>query len=314
MLRLAIKLGILLAPFLIFFTWAEFRLSSMPNSYSQKLSLLEKTATNIEVLVLGSSHALYGINPSLFRYAGINMAQHAQSVYYDTKILLRWGSRLPRLKLVIFPISYFSLEWRPEGVVDRTVFYRRYYDISSPLDWSQLQLHRFSIFATYGLKSSIDCLFSGLPPKELLDSSLTDTGWLPGDRKDISTNQGMYDTNGVERVHYHESVMDDKYKNQNIAYLRQPLTWCKNNQIIAVFITTPVTRSYFKYIDKKRSASMKETIHQLCIEYGANYFDFESDGRFTQQDFQDIDHLNSTGAGKFSAIIDREVLAPLIKQ
>ena len=87
MLRLAIKRGILLAPFLIFFTWAEFRLSSMPNSYSQKLSLLEKTATNIEVLVLGSSHALYGINPSLFRYAGINMAQHAQNALV-TKLVL----------------------------------------------------------------------------------------------------------------------------------------------------------------------------------------------------------------------------------
>jgi len=313
MLRLAIKLGILIAPFLIFFAWAECKLSSMPNEYSKKSYLLEKASTNIEVLILGSSHTAHGVDPFFFHYCGFNMANHFQSLYYDAKILLRWGHCLPKLKLVIFSASYFSLEVNPDQATCRAVFYSRFYNIPPPVRRLWPELRYFSIFTAYGMRSSIDSLLRDLPPEEIADSSTTNTGWMPINHSMPGSDQVVNDENGIARVHQHEATMENIYIKLNISYLREAISWCKSNNVKAVFITTPFYKTYTDHINQKRFALMQDSIHKLCSEYSACYFDFSSDARFTEGDFDDVDHLNSQGARKLSEIVDREVLDPLLK-
>ena len=211
MLRFFVKLGILFASFLIFFAWAECRLSSMPSNYSVKRTLLEKNLTNIEVLVLGNSQTEGGIDPSLLAYHGLNMALGGESTYYDTQILLKWGRHLPRLKSVILPASYFLLEGNPKGPAERSVFYSRYYNIPpAQRRWLHPELHYFSLFATLGTQRSIDCLLKNRPHESVNPSGFTDAGWRSSDNR-LSTDQVANVMSGVDEVLYHESFMDKKY-------------------------------------------------------------------------------------------------------
>jgi DltD protein len=317
MLRLAIKLGILLAPFVIFFTWAEITLTALPNTFSKKVTLLERTSTNIEVLVLGNSQEVDGIDPSRFHYHGFNMASDAQSLYEDTRILLRWGSSLSRLKLVMFPADYVSLEYPPEGGAHgaRQVFYNRYYHILPPLSRLRPELYYFSLVATYGIRPSIYSLLRGQPPEDVSASSTTDTGFvrIAGC---LSTNDVETDRTAAVMVQAHEAQMEKKYITSNVAYLREALTWCKSKNVKVVFITTPVYKSYSDHIDMKRFTLMQESIQNLCLEYGADYFNFRSDNRFAhaRTDFRNSNHLNPQGARIFSEIVDQEVLDSLLKR
>ena len=270
MLRFFAKLGILLVPFLIFLAWAEYKLSSMPNSYSKKLTLLEKNSTSIEVLVLGSSHTAHAINPAFWHYHGFVMAHRAQSVYQDTQILLCSGIRLPKLKLVIFPASYFSLELNPEGLVNLNIFYSRHYHIPLPMRHLRPSLQNFCMVAKYGIHSSIVRLFEGFPADDFSDpSTVADNGWIPRDRH-LSTDPTINDRYAVEQVQYHESSMENKYINLNTSYWQQALTWCKSNNVKAVFITTPVHKFYTDHLDKKRFNLMQVSVRKLAPNTAQN--------------------------------------------
>jgi hypothetical protein len=308
MLRLAIKFGILLAPFVIFFAWAEFALTALPNKFSKKAALLARTSTDIEVLVLGNSQEVDGIDPSHFHYHGFNMASDGQSLYEDTRIILRFGSSLSRLRLVMFPADYVSLESPPEGWGQgaRQVFYNRYYHIRPPLSRLRLELHYFSLVATYGIRPSIDSLLRGQPPEDVSASNTTDTGFvrIAGS---LSTNAVETDRAAAVMVQAHEAQMEQKYIKENVAYLREALTWCKSKNVKVVFITTPVYKSYSDHIDTKRFTLMQESIQNLCTEYSAYYFNFRSDNRFAdaRSDFRNSNHLNPQGARIFSEIVDQ---------
>ena len=80
MRRSIIKFLIFISPVFLFFGWWEHQLARMPNSYNTKARLIEYAAPDCEVLVLGSSHEYFGINPSFFTQKGFNMANVSQTL------------------------------------------------------------------------------------------------------------------------------------------------------------------------------------------------------------------------------------------
>jgi hypothetical protein len=52
-------------------------------------------------------------------------------------------------------------------------------------------------------------------------------------------------------------------------------------------------------------------MNDLCLKYNAEYFDYFKDSRFTKGDFYDNDHLNYIGAGKFSRILDQDIVSKI---
>ena len=50
----------------------EILLENIPNDYSFKKEYLDENSDSIEILVLGSSHSYYGINPIYFHLRAFN--------------------------------------------------------------------------------------------------------------------------------------------------------------------------------------------------------------------------------------------------
>jgi hypothetical protein len=87
----------------------EVAFRAIPNDYKLKRHYLDKNALQIETLILGSSHALYGINPEYFTTKTFNGSNISQSINYDYQIIKKYEKDLKNLKTLILPLSYFTL-------------------------------------------------------------------------------------------------------------------------------------------------------------------------------------------------------------
>src|SRR5258707_792757 len=95
---------------LALFAVLEYKLAKIPNAYARKEALLTSQAKDVEVLVLGSSHAYYAIDPEQFGRKAFNAAYIAQDLYYDSRIALKHLDAMPKLRQGIVPISDSTLE------------------------------------------------------------------------------------------------------------------------------------------------------------------------------------------------------------
>ena len=308
MQKLLLKLVLFLLPIPVVIGIAEHRLGQVRNSYTVKRDLVQ-IATNCEVLVLGSSHALLGVNPAAFSRPSLNMANNSQLLYHDTQILHRFAPGLPKLKVVIFPISYFSLESDP-GIGPeswRTFLYRQYYGIPANRWQARLDLKNYSKLALYGHRAFHYLLFL---PDDLV-GFISDTGWLPRDTDPIRAAGIINDQTGQARVRFHHELMREEYRTENIRYLRDGIEYCLRHGITPVLLTLPVYRTYADHVNEKKLAWQQAYLRNLATEYRLTYRDYLTDSRFSEADFSDNDHLSRQGAEKFSRIIDDEILRPV---
>ena len=142
-----------LIPFIIIIIFLEISLENIPNEYKYKSQFLNNHSNSIKILILGSSHSFYGINPEHFPTNTFNASHNGQTLDYDYKIFKKYQKKLNNLKIIILPISYFSLydKFEDNGALWRIKDYDMYYNF----DKKQSLISRIFIFNT-NLRSSIN--------------------------------------------------------------------------------------------------------------------------------------------------------------
>ncbi len=309
MRRFFTRFILLLFPFLVIFLVIEYKASWLPNSYSQKKQFLAERAQAVNVMVLGSSHAFDDINPDFFSCKGFNFSNQSQSLFYDTRICLKYLDRLPNLKCVIITVSYFSLFYElkdiPEGW--RDYFYFRYFGIRYPsLDLTDPKIFSYSALYTRDFISAM--IYSKLNNRDEF-GDIQSNGWkkvsAPADSLMIS------DSTGREHALFHKSLIRMQNLKANVRYLRELLTELHKRNIQVFFVTTPVYQTYSKYLSPFILQINRTIIGGLCIEFKSGYYDYSDDPRFLKSDFSDNDHLNIAGAEKFSRIMDQDFVSKI---
>ena len=81
---------------------------TIPNSYTYKRQYLEQHSAEIRTLVLGSSNAYDGINPSVLPHA-FNLANSSQTLEDDYRLLAKYIAAMDSLQTVIVGLGYHSL-------------------------------------------------------------------------------------------------------------------------------------------------------------------------------------------------------------
>ena len=84
-------------------------------------------------------------------------------------------------------------------------------------------------------------------------------------------------------------------------------TFCKENGIRAILVTTPVSSAYRALLDNRQLEKTYSVIEEMCSRHGAEYHDYMADSRFTEGDFHDSDHLSDEGAKKFTLILKEDL-------
>ncbi|MBO4729845.1 MAG: SGNH/GDSL hydrolase family protein [Bacteroidaceae bacterium] len=270
---------------------------SIPNPARYKHQWMLAHSTELETLILGSSHCFYGIDPAQFGDHAFNIAQPTQPYRYDWYQLTHYP--LPRLKTVVLPFSYQSLfedlEAEPR-LRYWAVRYRLYMDcdIHSPL-------------SLYGL----ECLHMASFKEKL--TSLWRPAQLKWDTLGFGTTyantslltQGK--DNGLQRAeentyrHTHSLAF-------NTAMLDSIATWCDSRGVRLLLITTPVSPSFRQHSYDRQIAINDSTLQRILSRHPSiNYHDYWADTTFVAADFYDADHLNLLGARKLTKKVIKDL-------
>jgi hypothetical protein len=299
------------------YLYVEYRLNDVPNSYNQKRKNFESQLTKIQVLQLGPSHALYGVDPGCFSYHGFNLANNSQSFYYDTKLSLKYIDKMTSLKIVIISVGYQSFRFQLRNSIEnwRENFYYSFWHIDDPY-LPFFRVEKISKFFMYKVPKVRYLMLHHFQDR-INDVYIDSNGFSPLPVTCTDANSATCDINDSaarKRIKFLNSEMSKNYIAENLNYLKSFLDIVKAKHIKLVFITCPVYTLLREYQDTMVLKENDSLVHMLCNLYGGVYFNYSSDPRFNIQDFNDADHLNYVGAGKFSKIIDSEILRPAISK
>jgi lysophospholipase L1-like esterase len=300
----ALKLFLIyILPVILIISSFEYNLSKVKNSYNKKKSFLEESIVEYKVLVLGSSHALSGIDPSFFAKKAFNLANVSQSLYYDFQLFSKYLQETGNLKIVLISLDYFTLEYNLSRCPEywRTFFYERVYGIPTESKEHQFDISRFSLIRLYAGENSLKYAL------KLFKVDLAETMRKNGFYHNFSYAKDLI-KNGKERMDYHRKIMMETNIRANMEYLAKIIELSVANNVIPVIITLPVFHTYSDNIDVTKYQLMQENIDKLCKRYKIQYYNYFYDGRFKVDDFGDSDHLNLKGAEKVSKIINFEIL------
>lgn len=288
----------------------EYGLSRVQNSYNYKRTNLESQLDSIEVLLIGNSRTLYGVDPAHFSHRGYNLSNVSQTLFYIKELGIRYVPKMPRLQCVIIDVSHTSFGFE---LIDgkehwRDYYYTQYWDIDYPENnWYDIK--RYSKFFLYQPIQS--CYYASRFFKVNLAPNLYPNGWLniePPKTKNLLT-----DSVAVRRATMLNEISNDKRVTQNIAHLDELVSFITKKNIPCVIITSPVYKTFSKFTDKSRSVRGIAIINNICQKYHCEYINYFEDNRFAIEDFADNDHFCRIGAEKYSKIINTEIVEKYCK-
>lgn len=307
MSKLIKKILLLLLPVFAFLALFESLARTIPTSYGFKQKALDAKKESVEVLVLGSSHANFGIDPQYFGRPGFNIANTSQCLAQDYQLLLKYLPECRKLKLVVVPVSYFTLQsdlaLSPEAW--RCAYYSVYMGVKADAAASGWELRNRSALALWD--GPIGVLKNLKKTKKL---PINEFGYQSPEPNKAKVEDVINDGTGIERVAYHNRIMNPAVVESNLAVLGEMAELLKKKQIKMVLVVTPVYGTYSRHVLAKNYDIMVRGIEAVSSRYGVKSYNYFYDNRFDMSDFSDNDHLNARGAQKFSRILKQEVIDP----
>lgn len=301
MRRFLLYIILFFVPVLVFLVYLEIIVRNVPNEYKYKAEWMEANADSVETIILGTSHAFYGLDPSVLGKHAFSLANSAQKLRYDAFLLSKYSDRYKNLKHVILSVSYFTLfdstEESAEGENWRSVNYKVYFDDPNIHDWSKSS---FFIFHPKPLEEKFKKFLIG---NKILECSPQGFGY-PIFRKE--QKHVLDEASGLVWVKHH-TTKNWSSLNKNIDYIKQIAKECQKQNAQFVIVTTPTWHTYYERLDQKQLKKMHEVIHDLQKQYSVKYIDMLKDERFVEEDFTDCNHMSCVGARKLSSIISKEL-------
>lgn len=295
-----------LLPLLLLVCGYEILLRKIPNDYSYKDEMLRERSSQIETLIMGSSHSLRGVNPEWCATEAFNLAMVSQTLELDYLLFVKYRQDLPQLKKIILPISYFSLfsdmETGPEPW--RMKNYAIYYQLN-PLHGIDGFKNKFELLNTdyrLGLSRIVDYYVKGIN-----GISCDENGWA-GRAREIFTAD-YFEKRGSKAANRHTENLDAKEVamrlEKNLEYLNALISWSQTHHITVLLFLPPAHTAYRKHLNPDQLQLTIELSEELEETYSnCRYLNLLSDSSFTDEDFFDADHLNENGAIKLTELLD----------
>lgn len=271
---------------------------NIPNDYSYKSQYLDQNADEIEALFLGSSHAYRDINPAFIDVNSFNAAYVSQSLYYDYQILQKYEDNWLRLRYIIISVSYFSLYYELEDSPEawRVKNYSIYYSMmtsSHVSDYSELFSNRLDI----NLQRIHSYYSVGQSP-----ITTSDLGWGGLAMSSMEFDLAEKGKIAAQRHTAVDAVLFD----ENVAILKSIISFADSRNVKVIFYTPPAYKTYVENLNDMQLSHTVKTMMELDDAYpNVVYVNFLTSDLFDEKDFYDADHLNESGAVKFTLEIEK---------
>ena len=277
----------------------------MPNVYRDKNLAIINNERQYKALILGSSHAYYGINPDLFSMPVLNAANVSQDLKYDHFLLSKAIENKVDLQYVILSMSVFT----PFNDLDNGIESWRKYNYRHWFDFNPLSITDYfdpsyhSVFFASPSKPGLAKRIIQYAMKGPIESAWSQDGWGL-DYNFSSSAENIYSKGKTAAARHQSHTFNKNNIQMNINYLKQIASLCSKNNIKLLIVTTPTYITYRSNLESERLNTMTSIISQISQDNNIKYINFLDDDRFELTDYADADHLNHQGAQKLSKIID----------
>lgn len=302
MRRLYSKLALFLLPLFLVCLALEVFYRQAPNNYSYKDQQLQKVAPFTKTLIMGDSHAFYGINPVYFKDPTFNLSNISQSLLTDELLLEKHIANLPALKTVFINISYFTLSAKENDLESnwRKYFYYHSMGIRAP-SISFWNPKRYSMALIQRFDKSIDLVQQYYKNHTIV--SATPLGYGKQDMSNVVQDKEAISV--VIANKHEDNSLDFKH---NTARLQRIIALCKKYGVGVVLLEMPVYPAYYNLLDTEKKEKIKSVLHQLSgVNDTVFYLDLSTSPLFEKQDLRDADHLTNSGAKKCSILLNRYI-------
>lgn len=295
MKRFLRDIGLFAIVALIFFGALEWGAESIPNSYTYKRDYMEQHGAQIQTLILGSSNAYDGLNPSVLPHA-FNLANSSQTLEDDYRLLAKYIDTMDSLQTLIVGLGYHSLGATTED--NRRTYYTIYMDLYPrwPFNKYSFEVCNPEMLVKKIIKYAFSrdvtrCDSLGQRVGHTKEAALSGTEWW---------NKGVEEL--VENDRLELKVKSEELRvtiEENTRYLHAIVDLCNAHNVQPVIVQMPVIGEYKRKLPKEQVALMDDVLQSLdssaiCIDasewdipedgwYNATHLTKESSESFTQE-------------------------------
>lgn len=289
---------------LIFFVIIILICSTLPyfwgeSYYYQDYKVRTSLSGKLDTLVIGSSHALRSIKPTVLNEKlntkAYNLSSPLMSMYGRYVMLEKEINRNP-IKTVYLEISYnaLTLDRKTLGLEGDLYVLGRFDNV----------FERINFFTNAFTPDEYRKVLSDIIVRSKNSFSIHNTieqyktfGYLS-----MPSNNQLLSDEVKEKVK-NTKVLDTKIKEESLNYFDKIIKLCKENDIRVILVVTPVTeRMIFEY------SNLDDIFSQyidLAKEYNCEYYDFNLDKHrkklySEESSFYDNTHMSDSGAEIFS--------------
>ncbi len=289
MKRFLRDIALFVLPLLIIAVAMEFVAESIPNSYTYKRDYMEEHGAEIRTLILGSSNAYDGLNPSVLPNA-FNLANSSQTLEDDYRLLAKYIDSMDSLQTVIVGLGYHSLGVTKEE--HRRTYYTIYMDLYPrwPISKYSFEVCNPEMLVKKIIKYAVSrdvtrCDSLGQRVGHTREAADSGAEWWNKDVLSLVGNDS-----------FQFSVISSQIE-ENTRYLHAIVDVCNAHNVQPVIVLMPVMGEYKKMLPAEQLDLYKEVLQELdseavCID--------ASEWEITEDGWYNATHLTKEASEMFT--------------
>lgn len=269
----------------------EWGAESIPNSYTYKRDYIDQHGAEIRTLILGSSNAYDGLNPSVMPQA-FNLANSSQTLEDDYRLLAKYIDSMDSLHTVIVGLGYHSLGATTED--NRRTYYTIYMDLYPrwPISKYSFEVCNPEMLIKKIIKYSVSrdvtrCDSLGQRVGHTKQAAQSGAEWWNKDVDALVNNDRLDIGNRTLEIE------------ENTRYLKAIVDLCNARGVKPVIVLMPVMEEYKRMLPEEQVALMDDVLLSLdssavCVDaseweipeerwYNATHLTKEASEEFTRQ-------------------------------
>lgn len=276
------------------FQYSKF-VSNYYNYYKYFINLFIENTFEVDALITGISYANTGFDERVCCRKAFKFTFWSQDIFYDYHtvkyLITNYKNRVNSIKYVIIGLCYYSFQYDMSlsAMKDKVLLY---YDVLK-------QSHNFKgacdNYEEYEISGDIASKIF-----KRNSNGNYDFQWKVPNLKDCKDKWILGESicNMDCNKNYPETVKE------NTKILKSYLELLKEYNIKPIAVVFPASKYYTKYFSKRIEDEFHSIINEVRKKHDFQYIDYFRSDLFTDDDFQDVSHLNPQGAEKFTKMLN----------